>query len=338
MTEVNSKRKLASIQIIQEIKAIPAADLICAYRVNGWWIVSKVNEFSIGATVLYIEIDSWVPSDLAPFLSKGKEPKEYKGIKGGRLRTVKLKKQLSQGLILSVPKVIGALVEFTEGEDFTDILNIQKWEPPQDYLNADSKGLFPSFIPKTEQERIQNCFKDLAKELQELEWEVTEKIHGQSATFYFNEGDFGVCSRNLELKDDDNAFWNTARKYNLQEKLQKLNRNIAIQGEQYGSGICGNNYKLYGHNLAVFNIFCIDTGKYLSTPECTALCNELGLTTVPIRSTSAHLKDVTLDELLSLAEGDSALSDTKREGLVFKSTTSDLSFKVVSNSWLLKND
>jgi RNA ligase (TIGR02306 family) len=100
-----SERKLASIQIIQEIKPIPDADLICAYRINGWWIVSKVNEFNVGESVVYLEVDSWVPTELAPFLSKGKEPKEYNGVKGERLRSQKFKKQISQGLILPINKL-----------------------------------------------------------------------------------------------------------------------------------------------------------------------------------------------------------------------------------------
>ena len=84
-------RKLASIQRIAEIKDIPDADLIQAYRVNGWWIVSKKGEFVVNELVTYLEIDSFVPTELAPFLSKGKEPKEYMGVQGERLRTVKLK-------------------------------------------------------------------------------------------------------------------------------------------------------------------------------------------------------------------------------------------------------
>ena len=94
-------RKLATIREIEEVRDIPDADKIQAYRIGGWWVVSQKNEYKVGDRVIYLEVDSWVPHDLAPFLSKGKEPREFQGIKGERLRTIKLKGQLSQGLILS---------------------------------------------------------------------------------------------------------------------------------------------------------------------------------------------------------------------------------------------
>jgi len=95
-----TERKLASIQRIAEIKDIPDADLICAYRINGWFVVGKKHEFNAGDLVTYVEVDAWVPTELASFLSKGKEPKVYMGIQGERLRTIRLKKQLSQGLMV----------------------------------------------------------------------------------------------------------------------------------------------------------------------------------------------------------------------------------------------
>lgn len=70
-------RKLATIRRIAEIKPIEGADFICAYRVDGWWCVSKVDEFKVGDLVVYLEVDSWVPTEIAPFLSKGKEPKSH---------------------------------------------------------------------------------------------------------------------------------------------------------------------------------------------------------------------------------------------------------------------
>jgi RNA ligase (TIGR02306 family) len=338
-----TKRKLATIRKITDVKPILDADFICTYLVDGWTIVDSVGKYPVGALVVMVEIDSWVPTELAPFLSKGKEPKEYNGIKGERLRTVRLKKQLSQGLILPLSVLpvwyngtdIGV---WKEHDDATDILGIQKWEAPADYISADAKGNFPSFIPKTSQERIQNCYGSLTKEFQELTWEVTEKIHGCSFTAYFTKGDFGVCSRNLDLKDSDNNFWNTARKYDLQQKLSALGRNIAIQGEQYGVGINGNNYKLSGVELLVFNIYCIDSGTYLSTLQCRELSKELGLETVPVIWKDYSLAGYSLEYLLDQANGESVLAKTKREGFVFKSTTSDCSFKVVSNEWLLKNE
>lgn len=105
-------RKLASIQRIEEIKDIENADAIQAYRVLGWWVVDRKGQHKVGDLVIYLEIDSWVPYELAPFLSKGQEPREYNGVKGERLRTIKLRGTTSQGLLLKT-------------EDCFDVLRIE---------------------------------------------------------------------------------------------------------------------------------------------------------------------------------------------------------------------
>jgi RNA ligase (TIGR02306 family) len=97
-----AERKMATIRKIAEIKAIPEADLICAYRVDGWWVVDTVGKYSVGDLVVYAEPDSWVPTTIAPFLSKGKEPRVYDGIQGEKLKTIKLKGSLSQGLLFNL--------------------------------------------------------------------------------------------------------------------------------------------------------------------------------------------------------------------------------------------
>ena len=95
-------RKLATIRQINGIRSIPEADKICTYVVDGWTIVNTKGKYEIGNLVVMCEIDSWIPTELAPFLSKGKEPREFNGVKGERLRTIKLRGQLSQGLLLPV--------------------------------------------------------------------------------------------------------------------------------------------------------------------------------------------------------------------------------------------
>lgn len=145
-------RKLATIRKIAEIKSIPDADRIVAYRVDGWWVVDSVGKYQIGDLVCYLEVDSWVPHTLAPFLSKGNEPREFENVKGERLRTIRLKGQLSQGLLL--PLTPADKEYFGEGEDVTEDFGILKWEAPiPAELSGDVKGSFPGMIPKTDQER-----------------------------------------------------------------------------------------------------------------------------------------------------------------------------------------
>lgn len=324
-------RKLATIRKISELRPIPEADLIETAVLDGWEVVVKKGEHKVGDLVVYCEIDSWIPFDIAPFLCRGKEPREYNGVAGERLKTVRLRGQLSQGLILDIfPS--GAV----EGEDVTELLGIQLWERPMPaQLSGLTKGYFPSFIPKTNEERVQNLVSYLPNWSDHI-WEVTEKLDGSSMTVYWN-GEFGVCSRNLDLKrDENNTFWKTAISLNLEENLYEFG-NIAIQGELIGEGIQGNKYNIKGHRFYVFNIFDIDTGKYLNKISRDTICKALGLNQVP-ELNCEYSCDV--KTLLSLAEGKSELNPkTEREGIVWKSQTdTSIHFKVISNKFLLKDE
>jgi len=163
-------RKLATIETISEVLPHNNADLLELVKVRGWQVVIRKGEFKQGDLVVFCEIDSWIPNELAPFLSKGNEPREYEGVKGERLRTIRLRGELSQGLVLPIPKdwqyalvqdcpecgyvEIGGTVMFQLGADVTELLGIQKWEPPVSaQLSGQTAGNFPSFIRKTDQER-----------------------------------------------------------------------------------------------------------------------------------------------------------------------------------------
>ena len=197
-------RKMATIRKIDALLPIVGADAIECAVVGGWTCVVKKGEFTVGDLAVYLEIDSWVPTELAPFLSKGKEPREFEGIKGERLRTVKLRGQLSQGLLLPLePTCTSIESELIEGLDVSLPLNIVKWERPMNaQLAGMAKGNFPSLIPKTDQERCQNLVTEIAQAITDrLQFEVTEKLEGSSMTVYLIDGVFGVCSRNLDLKE-----------------------------------------------------------------------------------------------------------------------------------------
>ena len=338
------ERKLATIRTISDIKPIEGADLICTYIVDGWQVVSKVNEFLVGSPVVFIEVDSWVPHELAPFLSKGKEPREYKGIKGEKLRTVKLKKTLSQGLILPM-SVLPQDQEYCLGGDVTNTLNIIKWEQelPAN-LRGNAKGTFPTFIPRTDQNRIQNVYPIMYQGKYANEtFEVTEKLDGSSITIYKHEGTIGVCSRNIDLKDElDNTFWKAAHESGIIEWLQESTvDNLAFQGELVGPGIQGNSYELDNHTIYLFDIFDIKHQQYLHPAFRRSFFQEhLVFTNIqhtPIVHTSSEIEP--LDTMLDNANGSSQLNPkAKREGYVFKSNSNpSRSFKVISNEWLLKS-
>lgn len=338
-----SDRKLATIRVISQLKPINGADLIEVAVIDGWEVVIKKGEFNIGDLCIYFEIDSWIPHELAPFLSKGKEPREYKGVKGERLKTIKLKGQISQGLALPIDQYTEMCASVND--DLTKNLNILKWEreiPAQ--LRGQMAGNFPSYIPKTDQERIQNYIKNLP--LYNNLWEVTEKLDGSSMTVFRtinNDGSakFGVCSRNYELKLDDlnNAFVKTTWKLGLHEKLHAHNLNVALQGELIGPGIQKNPYALTETDFYIYDIYNIDQQRYYLPAERQSLCAVLGLKHVPTFANYETDSKTTVSELLTFAEGQSVLNNkSQREGLVFKNVVNNESFKVISNAWLLKND
>jgi RNA ligase (TIGR02306 family) len=285
-----------------------------------------------------LEIDSWVPTELAPFLSKGKEPREFNGVKGERLRTVKLRGQLSQGLLLNLDTALPFTNSFQDGDDVSEVLNIQKWERPMNaQLAGMARGNFPSVIPKTDQERAQNLVKEIAS-AGNMSFEVTEKLEGSSMTCYLIDGVFGVCSRNLDLKETaDNTFWQVARAEGIEEKMREIpDGEWAIQGELIGPGIQGNIYKLSNPEFHVFDVYNIKSGEYLTPVFRRALIERMGLAHVPVLNDGKHLNGVDVDTILSWADGDSEIgSGPLREGIVFKQVDGGMTFKAISNKYLL---
>ena len=347
---------MAYIAEITHLVPIRDADAIEKAVINaGWPVVVKKGEFNVGDLVVYFEIDSWVPTEIAPFLSKGKEPREYNGVKGEKLRNIKLRGCRSQGLVLPL-SILGdgcgsgydepydfSPIQKVKGERVGDLLGVQKWEAPEGFSSGNSKGNFPSAVPKTDAQRIQNLAHELKFWIEQgYTFEASEKLHGTSFTALQIDVEFGVCSRNLLLQEGEGTYWSAAVKYGLKEKLAALGRNIAIQGEIIGPGILGNQYGRTESELWVFNMFDIDKKGYLSPDERLELVAQLGLNSVPIIDANFSLVDVdgiekTVQTILQYAEGKSLLNGSEREGVVFKCIQDpSIQFKAVSDVWLDK--
>lgn len=352
-------RKLASIQKIASIDPIPGADSIEVASVLGWKCVVKKGEFNPGDMCVYIEVDSLLP-DRTEF--------EFMKPRGMRVRTVKLRGQVSQGLAVPMsildgvknmmPTEHGEMYEtpWEEGDEVTDVIGITKYEAPVPAsLAGEVKGSFPSFLNKTDEDRIQS-FPDILSKYPDTMCRVCEKLDGSSMTVYLRDGEFGVCSRNLDLKEtDDNTFWSVARALKLEEKLRGVGRNLALQGELIGEGVQKNKYKVKGHTVMFFDVFDIDKHEYLSPSEAKHLLVDMSLSSVPYVQ-DILLGDHTVKSLIELATMQSAMNpDTLAEGIVVRSyrdvsetfqtpdgpktiNRSRLSFKVISPTFLLKND
>lgn len=356
-------RQLATKRVVRELVPIAGADRIELARIDGWQCVVKKGDFAVGDDGVYFEIDSMLPATdpRFAFLAKGKVAPF------ARIKTIRLKGTLSQGLLIPANTLTPTeIARVAAGEELTAVLGVEKYEPPLP-TGGKQAGTFPShLVPKTDQERIQNI-PDVVLGKSFLDFEITEKLDGTSCTIWMDvhQEDLAlggadgqgydiskpedierwkqdathVASRNWEMqKEDGNVYSKTLRETDLTNKLWELGRNIAIQGEIIGPGIQGNKYGLAAQAFFVFDIYDIRAKKYLGARERFELAHELGLKHVPVLVWNQDTP-MNLDSVLTIADGVSALNgDTMREGLVFKALDGSLSFKAISNEWLLKHE
>jgi RNA ligase (TIGR02306 family) len=351
-------RKLASIRRIKQLSPIEGADRIEVATVDGWNVVVKKGEFKEGELCVYFEIDSWVPHKVAPFLTKeGKEPADYKGVKGQRLRTVRLRGQISQGLILPT----GLLDMYPEeGTDVTEPLGVLKWEREEKPYKGPgqpnySNKVFPTeLFPKTDQERLQNVFDRRPKD---HTYEVTVKLDGSSCSIFRLDGKLRVCSRNLELDivEEDDGFWTKLWKRLLRRPVRYKNTDnhfvamalryqkhipegFCFQGELCGPGIQNNYERLEQKEFFVYDVVNLKTRQYLDPHDRRVVTNFYGLQHVPVVDEERGYPE-SLEVALKLADNQASLNRPDAEGLVYKSNQDpNQTFKVISNNYLLKNE
>jgi len=346
----NIMRKLATTQKIKDIQPIPNADKIEVATIHDWKVVVEKNKFNVGDFVIFYEIDSFLP--VIPeyeFLLRGGNPKKMlndgKEVEGIRLKTVRLRSQISQGLIMPLSILKNEVIP-VENLDVSEELNVIKYEQPVPAnMRGEIKGCFPSILPHTDEERIQNCGDILIKHKNKTLFYVTSKLDGTSCTMYKQDGVFGVCGRNWEMKDGDNIYWDIARKYNIEKILPD---NYAIQGEIVGEGLQKNPLKISGQEFYIFNVICLSPFRYYSYNEFKEFVNEYGLLSVPVIDDNFKLNH-SIEELIDYATRKSPLNENEmQEGIVVRplisqseeinGSISRFSFKVISNSYLLKHD
>lgn len=343
-------RKLASIQKILDLQPIEGADRIECATVLGWHCVVGKGEFKVGDLVVYCEVDSILPEE--PWT-------EFLRARHFRIKTIRLKGQISQGIVFPVtilPAQEAINWICTEGDDVTELLGITKYEPyvPAN-LAGQVKGSFPEFLHKTDEMRIQ-AVPELLEKHQGKIFYVTEKLDGTSMTVYLNNGEFGVCSRNMDLKETEgNAYWKVARELDLEKKMNARSSsnvggtlpNFALQGELIGMGVQGNKYKLSGLEFRVFNVFDINRGGCFSFEDFIDVIDKLKLQTVPQLGIVDLSVFKTVEELVEWSKGKSLLNkNIHREGIVLRPLVEEyepelygrLSFKTVNPDFLLKYD
>lgn len=356
-------RKLASIRKVKKLIPIKGADRIELAQVDGWFCIVKKGEFKVGDSGVYFEIDSLLPHK-EPYLFLDK-PKTYNGVDAYRIRTMKMRGVISQGLLLPV-SYFKELSNTVLGDDVTDTLGISKYEASN--FNGNNGGSskvsaskpFPDFIPKTGQERIQNI-SYVFEEMKDVRFEETLKLDGISYTAYkiemslpwykrvvnkvyplFSTVTFAVCSRNIELKDE------LRKPYEEMSNFYKVTVDnaihvglpvgYAIQGELIAPNIQSNHEKVTRPELYIFDVFDIEKQRKLLPDERREFIRALGLKHVPVVNDKLALfsKFSELEDLLKYVEGESINPNTVSEGRVYKAVDSNFSFKVISNKYLLR--
>lgn len=355
-------RQLATIRTVASTRPIQGADRIEVAQVDGWECVVKKGEFEVGQQIVYVEVDSVMP-----------ERPEFEFLRDRkfRVRTIKLRGQVSQGLVL--PLDILPAGNYKLGDDVTELLGVTKYDPEAQqealllakqpetpanpiakflmrfkwyrrlFMKPKRKGGFPDWIVKTDETRIQNLTTLFDIESKKgTQFSVTEKVDGQSATYFLQKVsrrkyEFGVCSRNIRLGTPDNSsYWKIARKYDIENVLKKLvgeYQTIVLQGEICGDGIQGNKYRISGYDLFAFNLIYPD--HKCTTAEIKEVLAPFGIKSVPIVEEGKVLPE-TIAELVEYSKGKSVVrKEQKREGVVMRNVQSGISFKVINPDFLL---
>lgn len=363
----NRERKLVTVRKIDKILPIEGKDLIALAMVDGWSIIVKKTEFKAGDLCVFFEIDCFIPASDTRFSFL--KPINYNGIDGYRIKTMKMAGCLSQGLALpysmfpELPDIDYVSYGAEKSCDYADKLQIVKYDleflTTRSQSGVKSESSFPSFIPKTDENRIQNITHAFDT-YKDMEFEETLKLDGSSMTVYklainlpwykkvlnacgmnFPKEVVGVCSRNLTLKepeagDTDNNYWKAVQKFSLKSKVPT---GFALQGELLAPNIQSNHEKVTDVEYRVYKVWDITKQEYLTPHAAKYLCDIQGLNYVPVVNSAIKIfqQCPTLESLLSRVDSSSMNLSVISEGRVYQSIDNpSLSFKVINNKYLLK--
>ena len=345
-------RKLASIQRIWKIEPIEGADRIELAYVLGWQCVVNKDQFKPMDLAVYFEIDSFLPirPEFEFMRSSSYRRTDIMG-EGFRLRTMRFRGQISQGLLLPIEQFPEIPVDVELGRDVSDILDVKKWEIEEKATTGGTViGTLPVDVPHTDETRVQ-AEPDLIEDFAGLEYYISTKMDGSSHSVSLDEDGFHVTGHNYEYKDDGkSAFYNLVKREDIEDRMRKFYKDnglrvLTIQGELCAPGIQQNRLKLTRPEWYVFTIR--EDGKRVGLKRMQEICKAMELQMVPVEEVGTDLpsKYPTVEALLERADGEYPKGG-KKEGIVIRPTepvyceriSASLSMKVVSNKYLLKNE
>lgn len=330
-------RQLATIQTIESVITHPNADSLQLAKVLGWTVVIRTEEFLPGQKVIYLEIDSlipvtatWIPLPLQQRIITEKITEHY------RVKTMKIRREFSQGLCIAIPADLSHL---EVGTDVTDILGITKYCNDAHEIYESNGGNFPThLISYTDEVRIQSRPK-IIERISGLPYYISVKIDGTSATYAIDPvtSEFIVCSRAQRRAYTDKCVYHQAAiAYKIREILLNYSH-FVVQGEVYGPKIQKNLLNAKKISFAVFTVKNLNTGNRLTQDEMVSWCNIVGLPTVQIIETGDAFQ-YNVSQLFELAKGQYSGTKNMQEGIVIRSYDQTISFKVINNEFLLKHE
>lgn len=345
-------RKLASIQRIWKIEPIEGADRIELAHVLGWQCVVNKGQFQPMDIGVYFEIDSFLP--IRPefeFMRATSYKKSDVMGEGFKLRTMRFRGEISQGLLLPLSQFPQIPAEAEIGTDVTELLGVKKWEIEERVTTGGTAiGTLPYDIPHTDETRIQEE-PALIQAFAGLEYYISTKMDGSSHSIGIDENGFHVTGHNYEYKDDGaSSFYELVKARGYCEKMEAFAKKenlttFTVQGELCAPGIQQNRLRLIKPEWYVFTIR--ENGKRVGLRRMLEICDLLGFEHVPIEEVGVDLpsKYPTVEALLARADGDYPKGG-KKEGIVVRPTepvfcqliSASLSMKIVSNKYLLKNE
>lgn len=336
-------RELVKIVTIDSIEPIPGADKIEAAKVGGWTVVVQKGLYEPGDRAVYFEIDSCLPLSDSRFEHlRARGVKEHEGKEFHRLKTIKLRGVVSQGMLMPLGEFAGEwLVDALDVEDLSSQLGIFKYDDidPVTTRNASAIGSFPSHVVrKTDSERIQNLSAAWQDILAHDSWDATEKVDGSSLTVARVGTEIKVCSRNWEVSKNEGVYGAMYQKY--RDIFDALKDGWAIQAEIAGPGIQSNRLGLTEQRIFIFNV--TNHGSYIPrySPALDGLPQDLFVPLLDLRLPA------TIEEAIDQVDGLTSVVSPGRlaEGVVWQATNGKpmtvlgdrANFKVISNKYLLK--
>lgn len=344
-------RKLASVQRVWKIEPIEGADRIELAHVLGWQCVVNKGQIQPMDLAVYFEIDSFLP--IRPefeFMRASSYKKSDIMGEGFKLKTMRFRGQLSQGLLLPLSTFPEIPADANLGMDVTDLLGVRKWEIEERATTGGTVvGTLPYDIPHTDETRVQ-AMPELIQAFSGLEYYISTKLDGSSHSIGIDENGFHVTGHNYEYKNDGSSdFYKLVNDRGYREKLDSFTKahsldTLTIQGEFCAPGILKNRLKLTKPEWYVFTVR--ENGHRVGLDRMLEVCKALGFDHVPIEERGFDLasKYPTVESLLERADGEYPRGG-KKEGIVIRPTepvfcpliSASLSMKVVSNKYLLKN-